>query len=115
MNEIKCPKCGTIFQINESDYESILNHIKNDEYKKDLEELEKRIKLEQEKKSLIQRIFNSTDEEEEKKKLEKVIENRKQIEEQHQLKRDSLANQAEQIFNEAIQKERRLNVSIRYC
>ena len=49
MNEIKCPKCGTIFQINESDYESILNHIKNDEYKKDLEELEKRIKLEQEK------------------------------------------------------------------
>ena len=21
MNEIKCPKCGTVFQINESDYE----------------------------------------------------------------------------------------------
>lgn len=64
--------------------------------------------VQSERKSLIQRIFNSTDEEEEKKKLEKVIENRKQIEEQHQLKRDSLANQAEQIFNEAIQKESRL-------
>ena len=23
MNEIKCPKCGTVFQINETDYESI--------------------------------------------------------------------------------------------
>lgn len=64
--------------------------------------------VQSEKKSLFQRIFNSTDEEEEKKKLEKVIENRKKIEEQHQLKRDSLANQAEQIFNEAIQKESKL-------
>lgn len=61
-----------------------------------------------EKKSLIQRIFNSTDEEEEKKKLEKVVENRIKIEEQHQIKRDSLALQAEQIFNEAIQKENNL-------
>src|SRR5690606_23569399 len=61
--------------------------------------------VETEKKSLLQRIFNSTNEEEEKKKLEKVIENRKKIEEQHQIKRDSLANQAELIFNEAIQKE----------
>ena len=61
-----------------------------------------------EKKSLIQRIFNSTDEEEEKKKLEKVVENRIKIEEQHQNKRDSLAQQAEQIFNEAIQKENNL-------
>ncbi|RRJ89295.1 response regulator [Paenimyroides tangerinum] len=64
--------------------------------------------VQSEKKSLIQRIFNSTDEEEEKRNLEKVIQNRIKIEEQHQLKRDSLANQAEQIFNEAIQKESKL-------
>jgi len=64
--------------------------------------------VQSEKKSLIQRIFNSTDEEEEKKKLEKVVENRIKIEEQHQIKRDSLAQQAELIFNEAIQKENKL-------
>ena len=29
MNEIKCPKCGTIFKIDESDYESILKQIRN--------------------------------------------------------------------------------------
>ena len=31
-NEIKCPKCGTVFQINENDYESILAQIKNHEF-----------------------------------------------------------------------------------
>ena len=29
MNEIKCPKCGTVFQISESDYESILKQIRD--------------------------------------------------------------------------------------
>ena len=37
MNEIKCPKCGTIFQINETDYESILKQIKNHEFEKEIQ------------------------------------------------------------------------------
>ena len=36
MNEIKCPKCGTVFQISESDYESILNQIRDKEFEKEL-------------------------------------------------------------------------------
>ena len=36
MNEIKCPKCGTIFQISESDYESILKQIRDKEFEKEL-------------------------------------------------------------------------------
>lgn len=35
-NEIKCPKCGTVFQIDESDYESILKQIRNHEYLEDI-------------------------------------------------------------------------------
>ncbi len=48
MNEIKCPKCKTIFQIDESDYDSIVKqirdqefehqlHVREEEHKKDLE------------------------------------------------------------------------------
>ena len=36
MNEIKCPKCGTIFQINESDYNSIVKQVKDQEFTKEL-------------------------------------------------------------------------------
>lgn len=36
MNEIKCPNCGTIFQIDESDYESIVKQIRDKEFEKEL-------------------------------------------------------------------------------
>ena len=36
MNEIKCPKCGTVFQIDESDYESIVKQIKDKEFEHEL-------------------------------------------------------------------------------
>lgn len=40
MNEIKCPKCGTVFQIDESDYDSIVKQIRNHEFEKELQERE---------------------------------------------------------------------------
>lgn len=61
-----------------------------------------------ERKSLLKRVFNSTDEAEELEKQKKQLENRLKIEEIHQNKRDSLARKAEIIFNEAIQKESKL-------
>ena len=36
MNEIKCPKCGTVFQISESDYESIVKQIRDREFDKEI-------------------------------------------------------------------------------
>ena len=32
MNEIKCPKCGTVFTIDENDYESIVKQIRDKEF-----------------------------------------------------------------------------------
>ena len=32
MNEIKCPKCHTVFQINETDYDSIVKQIRDKEF-----------------------------------------------------------------------------------
>ena len=36
MNEIKCPKCGTMFQINETDYDSIVKQIRDKEFDKEI-------------------------------------------------------------------------------
>ena len=36
MNEIKCPKCGTVFQIDEDDYESITKQVRDKEFEKEL-------------------------------------------------------------------------------
>ena len=48
MNEIKCPKCGTVFQIDEADYDSIVKQIRNKEFDKELEIREEQHKLDKE-------------------------------------------------------------------
>lgn len=37
MKEIKCPKCNSIFSVDEADYQSIANQIKNAEFNRELE------------------------------------------------------------------------------
>ena len=48
MNEIKCPKCGTVFQIDESDYDSIVKQIRDKEFEKEILAREEHHKLEKE-------------------------------------------------------------------
>ncbi len=48
MNEIKCPNCGTMFQIKETDYESIVKQIKDKEFKSELKKQEEQQKKEHE-------------------------------------------------------------------
>jgi len=48
MNEIKCPNCGKIFQIDESDYESIVRQIRNHEFSEELAEREQILKADKE-------------------------------------------------------------------
>ena len=48
MNEIKCPKCGTVFQIDEADYDSIVKQIRDKEFEKELEEREEHHKSDKE-------------------------------------------------------------------
>ncbi|MCD8309815.1 MAG: DUF2130 domain-containing protein [Prevotellaceae bacterium] len=51
MKELKCPKCGSVFQVDEADYASILSQVKTAEFDKEiasrLEELHKRQAAEQ--------------------------------------------------------------------
>lgn len=48
MNEIKCPKCGTIFQINESDYNSIVKQIRDKEFLNEISIREEQYKIDKE-------------------------------------------------------------------
>ena len=41
MKELKCPKCGNVFTVDEADYASIVNQVKNAEFE---EEVARRIK-----------------------------------------------------------------------
>ena len=38
MNEIKCPKCGEVFQVDESGFAAILKQIRDKEFHKEIEE-----------------------------------------------------------------------------
>ncbi len=48
MNEIKCPNCGTIFQIDESDYDKVVKQIRDKEFEKELKLRDEQHKLDKE-------------------------------------------------------------------
>ena len=56
MNEIKCPKCGSVFRVDEADYASILSQVRNNEFQKEIDqrmaEQEKQFKAWQETEAL---------------------------------------------------------------
>lgn len=56
MKELKCPKCGSVFTVDEADYASIVNQVKNAEFSEELNlrvaELTKQLATENEKSTL---------------------------------------------------------------
>lgn len=48
MNEIKCPNCGTVFTVDESDYSAIIRQVRDEEFQKELANLERRFAAERE-------------------------------------------------------------------
>ena len=38
MQEIKCPNCGEVFQVDESGYDSIVKQVRDKEFNKEIEE-----------------------------------------------------------------------------
>ena len=59
MKELKCPKCGNVFSVDEADYASILSQVRNAEFEADLhkrlEELKGRQEAEQKAKDALAR------------------------------------------------------------
>lgn len=81
MNEIKCPNCGTVFQIDEQDYESIVKQIRDKEFEQEIKLREEQYKKDKEQTIKIMEIEASKKLEEElsKKKLE-IVNLQRQIE-----------------------------------
>ena len=50
-NEIKCPKCGEIFQADETRYTAIVKQVRNKEFQKDLKD--KKTQFEKDKQNLL--------------------------------------------------------------
>ena len=73
MNELKCPKCGTVFQINENDYESIVKQIRDKEFEKELARINKQFALEKE------NIIKLTEVNTEKEYIEEINKREKEI------------------------------------
>lgn len=48
MQEIRCPKCGEVFQVDETGYNQIARQIRDKEFEKELERREKEIKAKRE-------------------------------------------------------------------
>ena len=61
MNEIKCPHCGKVFQIDESSYESIVKQIRDYEFDKEIEKYEKQ--FEHDKENAIEKVKRDTEKE----------------------------------------------------
>ena len=102
MNEIKCPKCGTVFQISETDYESIVKQIRDHEFEKELLLREEQYKKDKENSVKLAEVNAE-------KKLMEIV-NKKEME-INQLKselktsEEVLQNKLEKEFNEKLSKK----------
>lgn len=86
MNEIKCPKCKTVFQINETDYESIVKQIRDEYLEKELTKIEEQHKIDKENttKIALSKQKEELNEELNKEKM-KVVELTKELKNQEEL------------------------------
>lgn len=74
MPEIKCPKCGSVFTVDESDYAAIAGQIRNSEFHKELMEREKQIIKEKENELSLLKIQAQMDKEKSAGELTREIE-----------------------------------------
>ena len=104
MNEIKCPKCGTTFQIDESYYDSIIKQIKTKEFNQELEKREQILLNEQKNAIKLQEItlekeFNNKLQEKEL-EISKLTNKLDNIEKDKQERIDSTKKDLETIYQE---------------
>ena len=103
MNEIKCPKCGTLFQINESDYNSIVKQIRDREFNHEIELRDRQYKIDKE--NAIKLAENNI----EKALIEKI--NKKQMEinelkNELKIKEDQVKSKLENEYTEKLNNQR---------
>ncbi len=101
MNEIKCPKCGTVFQIDEREYDSIVKQIRNKEFEHEIHIREEQHKLDKENsiKLAEANITSKLKEELNKKELELA-----NIKNELKVKEEQVSNKLEKEYNNELNK-----------
>lgn len=103
MNEIKCPKCGTMFQINETDYETIVRQIRNKEFEKEIERIHEEHKKDLENQIKLAEISTEKELKEKLNKKELEINNLKNEIELNKKEKDLEINKEKQELEKEIQ------------
>ena len=102
MNEIKCPTCGTVFQINETDYESIVKQIRDKEFEKEITSREMQYKIDKE--NAI-KIAESNIEKKLTEELNKKIIEINELQSTLKIKEEQTKNKVENIYKDEINKK----------
>ena len=103
MNEIKCPKCGTMFRINETDYENITKQIRDKEFESELERIHEEHKKDLEREIKLAEISTEKQLKEILNQKELEIQNLKNKIELNQKEKDIEINQKKQQLEKEIQ------------
>ena len=102
MNVIKCPNCGTVFQINETDYESIVKQIRDKEFEKEITSREMQYKIDKE--NAI-KIAESNIEKKLTEELNKKIIEINELQSTLKIKEEQTKNKVENIYKDEINKK----------
>lgn len=103
MNEIKCPKCGTMFKINETDYENITKQIRDKEFESELNRIHEQHKKDLEREIKLAEVSTEKQLKEELNKKELEIQNLKNKIELNQKEKDIEINKEKQQLEKEIQ------------
>ena len=101
-NELKCPNCGTVFQIDEQDYESIVKQIRDKEFEREINVREQQYKNDKEQALKLAEAKAEKDLADELNKKELEIANLKN---ELKLKETETENRLEKKYNEELNKK----------
>lgn len=102
MNEIKCPKCGTVFQIDEREYDSIVKQIRDKEFEHELHVREEQHKQDKENAVKLAEANLSSKLKEELNKKDLELTNLKN---ELKVKEEQVSNKLEKEYNEELNKK----------
>lgn len=102
MNEIKCPKCGTVFQIDEREYDSIVKQIRDKEFEHEIHVREEQHKQDKENAVKLAEANLSSKLKEELNKKDLELTNLKN---ELKVKEEQVSNKLEKEYNEELNKK----------
>lgn len=114
MNEIKCPNCGTVFKIDEKQYDSIVKQVRDSEFKNEIASRQEQ--YENDKKQAIKLAENEIEKQmtdQLKTKEEEIIKLREELNNKKQLEETVLENTKIKTANEYKEEIANLNLKIK--